>query len=216
MSEKRKHQSSTRFDSHLIRGERIFWIGQPDSFRLFMEDDRFLIPIGMILTIIGIFFVLARRLPLIGVIFLLVGLYVLCVRLLYKFWRSSQTHYAVTNYRLLILTPAKTLHAYAINSLTPLRKQIGSDGIGKIVFGEPQHDNQRNILSRDMSNTGLEFLGYTLPGFYDIPEVEEVYTLIEDLRYAAQNLPDEDEQIIHRVKDSRKNRTKVAKKAHRR
>jgi hypothetical protein len=90
----------------------------------------------------------------------------------------------VTNKRLLILTKTwgHNVSAFYLNTLPNLNKSVGRDGVGNITFGTAPAPSMWRRQSMNMSNTGFEFGGYQIPGFYDIHHVNDVYALINELR----------------------------------
>lgn len=195
--------------SELLSGEEILWADQPSNKRLFTAGDVLLVPITLLWGGFALFWnvaVWSGSAPVLfrlwGLPFLIMGTYISIGRFFYKRWRNARTYYAVTDRRLLIFHYGlrRDSEAYAIHDLSRLRKNAGRDGIGNIIFGEA-HGRYNNSI--DMSNTGMESFGHTIPGFYDIAYVNEVYTLINELRYGRENPYVEDETSLYLPKAKR-------------
>lgn len=198
MAEKRKYEGENPFAYELLPSEEILWIDQPDATRWFTTVDLFYVPFSLLWGGFMVFWntsIWRSNAPsffgLWGLAFLIIGFYVIFGRFLYKYWRKKRTYYAVTNKRLLIMTSTWGHHvsAFYLNMLPNLNKSVGRQGVGSITFGSPPSPSIWRRQGMNMSNTGLEFFGYQLPGFYDIHEVNDVYLLINELR--DQQIPSE-------------------------
>lgn len=196
--------------SELLSGEEILWADQPSTRRLFTLGDLLRVPFTLMWAGFALFWnimVWSMDAPIFfrlwGLPFLLVGVYITFGRFFYLHWRKVRTYYVVTDRRLLIFNfgPRRNLDAFALHDLSTLRKRTGRNGVGSIIFGQAQGRYNNSI---DMSNTGMESFGYTVPGFYDIAYVNEVYTLINELRYGKKNSFIEDDEPLYLPKAKRK------------
>jgi hypothetical protein len=188
------------FASELMAGETVEWFGQPDPSVLFTRADIFLIPFSLLWGGFALFWEASAlgmvfkskaggRPPdffaLFGLPFVVIGLYFIFGRFIYKKWRKKNTYYAVTNKRVIILTKLwrKSIQAIRLISIPTMNKSAGRNGTGSIVFGNASPANQ-------YGNTGMELLGTTrgeyVPAFYDIPDVDAVYELVNRLMEAAE------------------------------
>jgi len=190
------------FARELVSGERLVWRGQPDPSVLFTPADLFLVPFSLLwggfaifweTSVLGmwgssaggggppVFFALW------GVPFVLMGLYFIAGRFVYKAWRKRRTFYAVTDRRVLILTRLwrTSLQSLYLDQLPGLEKSVRGDGSGSITFGSP------SFWAGAYANSGMELFGQSrgavAPAFHDVPNVERVYRLIRDLREGRPN-----------------------------
>lgn len=177
------------FKNELLSNEKILWSGQPERKVLFSSFDIFLVPFSLLWGGFAFFWetaVLTSGGPpffmLFGIPFVLIGLYFIAGRFIYKSYRKKKTYYAITNKRVLVLTefPSRNLQAAFINTIPTINKSIGNDGIGTIKFGNS------NFIASLYGNTGMEFFGsfygQDAPAFYDISNANKVYELVSQLR----------------------------------
>jgi hypothetical protein len=118
-----------------------------------------------------------------GIPFVIIGLYFIFGRFIYKGIKKKHTYYAVTNQRVLILTSLsnKNVQAEFIKQIPCINKSVRSDGKGTIKFGN-------SLFFKGMyGNSGMDFFGSSygkdVPIFYDIEEIERVYRLVNELRH---------------------------------
>lgn len=125
---------------------------------------------------------LAFVMPVCGLPFVLVGLYLIFGRFRYKKWRKKNTYYAVTNRRVLILTKllSRNLQAAFVDLVPSISKSVRSDGTGTVRFGNP------SFWASMYANTGLDFFGWFYgsdpPTFHDIRDADRVHDLVSSLR----------------------------------
>jgi len=189
---------------HLHEGERILWIGQPDTSIVLTRADILLVPISLWLGIytlswgleyleksltgagspVGTFLVFTE-----GIAMVMVGLYVTLGRFVYKNWRKRRTYYAVTDQKVLAVTNTwpKKVFAELISDLPDVRRFIHSNGIGTVTFGRSY------FMASWCSNTGINcssgFDALDLIAFHDIKAADYVYELVNKLRSESQNPP---------------------------
>lgn len=182
----------------LMEGEDVLWAGQPDHRVLFAPADRFLVPFSLLWGGFAVFWETSVILSLLngeersgnggslwffvlfGIPFVLMGLYLIAGRFLYKRYKKKRTLYAVTNRRVMELTRAfgRRLNASFIYQLPAIGKSESDQGMGTIRFGNAP------FLAQDYSNTGLDFFGNvgSLPvTFFDIRDVGYVYNLVNQM-----------------------------------
>ena len=167
-------------------GERIAWTGAPAAGLLLTGRDIFLIPFSLLWGGFAVFWewnVLRTSrdmpiFPLFGIPFVVIGLYFIVGRFFVDAWVRSQTRYAVTNQRILILRVGPLFAkftALAINRLPELALDERADGRGTIRF-QPQQSVWSN---RNMS-------GWTpsldsTPQFLFIADARNVFDRIQKL-----------------------------------
>lgn len=180
-----------KFQNELLQDEQIEWCGQSNPNILFTKSDMYLIPFSLLwggFVILWNYMVnfvagpsghldLVARL--FGLPFLVVGLYFIFGRFIYKKWRKKNTYYAVTNKRVLCLTNTfnANLESRYIKDLPVVRKSINASGIGTVIFGEG---------SAMYGNTGMEALcirrELNALAFYDIHDAGSVYDLVTRIK----------------------------------
>jgi hypothetical protein len=177
------------FQEDLLKDENILWTGQPETTVFFTGADIFLIPFSLLWGGFAIFWqvtVLTEGAPvsfaLFGIPFVLLGLYLIFGRFIYKMWRKKNTYYAVTNRRVLVLTKlrSRNIQAAYIDTIPSISKSVRFNGTGTVRFGNPHY------LASMYANTGLDFFGSfygeDVPTFYDIKDVGKVYEMVNELR----------------------------------
>ena len=140
------------FREHLQKDETILWSGQPDPSVLFTRYDVFLVPFSLLWGGFAFFWeasVLSswvrgadRGAPSIffvlwGIPFVLLGIYFIFGRFVYKYWRKKNTYYALTNRRALILTRGLfgSFQSTYISNSQNIGLSMGARGTGSITFG---------------------------------------------------------------------------------
>ena len=101
----------------LVSGESVLWAGQPNGSIVFHREDFFLIPFSLLWGGFAIFWELGvtglsgfsrgHGVPVFfelwGLPFVVIGQYFIWGRFFYAAWLKKQTHYAVTNRRVLVV-----------------------------------------------------------------------------------------------------------------
>jgi len=184
------------FQEELLPKEQILWAGQPDPRVIFTRSDIFLIPFSLLWGGFAIFWEINSwefvPFRIFGFFFVIIGLYFIFGRFIYKIWRKTHTYYCVTDRRLLILTTLfrRNLQSVYIDQISTIEKSIHSSGRGSLYFGN------RPSFSTWYSNSGLEFFfsgpsKVDVPSFYDIPDAQRVYQLI----IKEKNKPEHEEEF---------------------
>jgi uncharacterized membrane protein len=179
-----------RVERHLAAGEWIEWIGRPDPSKHFNRGDVFLVPFSLLWGGFAIFWEAAAIKSggpffiVWGFAFVLVGLYMIGGRFIYKQRRRRRTTYAVTNRRTLRIVErarGETVDARYLRSLSSVSTHVGSDGHGTIELdGSGPFPPWR-------ADSGMELFGWGRYGplglsFSDIEDARGVADLIESLR----------------------------------
>lgn len=176
------------FQEELLDGEEILWMGQPEAWVLFNWRDLYLIPFSLFWCSIAFSWLFAASrsgaFMLFGLPHMLIGVYMLVGRFIYKIIRKQNTYYAVTNWRVLIQSGlwGTKLDTFAIANLLSVNKSRSLGGVGSVTFGLTPRKSWWTRGQMDNSNTGLELFGGDVPGFYDIRDVAEVHQLISQLQ----------------------------------
>lgn len=186
------------FQEELLKDETVLWTGQPEPKVLFTKADIFLIPFSLLWAGFAIFWEVTAIImlvpsevsrgnspiffPIFGAFFVIVGLYFVFGRFIYKILRKKHTYYAVTDRRVIILTQmhGRNIQAAFIDAIPSINVSSRADGIGSVTFGAP------NPWGPGYGNTGMDFFtpfsGGGVPTFYDIKDARKVYELVNDLR----------------------------------
>jgi hypothetical protein len=182
------HAQESRFKPHLLEGESVVWTAQPLRNIHLTRADRLLVPLSLLWEGFMLYALLreigaeaAFRSSLSMAILLvlnLIGLYLLCGRFLYKWWRKSRTYFAITNRRAITLTDilGRLLDDVLLTNVPISMTKSGSKGAGTIKFGETKWSEET------YGNTGLDVLfglqASGCPTFFDIPNVQGVHNLL--------------------------------------
>jgi uncharacterized membrane protein len=179
-------------ERHVSSGEQIEWVGKPDPTKRFARGDSFLIPFSIMWGGFALFWEAAAISSgsafavLWGVPFVLIGLYMIFGRFIYKSSRKRRTTYAVTDRRVMTIVRGRrgeSVEATYLRSIPNISTSAVAGGRGSVDFG----------LSLPMAgwygNSGMEFLGRGQMGsagvsFLDIEDPRGVADLVERLREA--------------------------------
>ncbi len=182
----------------LLKGEKIIWQGKPNSKILFTSSDIFLVPFSLLwggfaifweASVLGIGLVSDKAstgaiipFALFGIPFVLVGLYFIFGRFIYKKKKKNRTIYAITNKRVLAITNmfGKNIQAEYIDRIQSINILERNGGNGTIKFGNS------NFFTGMYDNTGMDFFsgfyGKSSLAFYDIDDAKKVYNQLNILR----------------------------------
>jgi hypothetical protein len=123
-----------------------------------------------------------------GSVFVVLGLYFIFGRFIYKANVKRRTTYAVTNRRVLEivrgLRGGESVNATYLRSIPNISTSTSSNGYGHVEFGLSSGRYSQ------VANTGMEFFARGAASgvrFYDIPDPRGVADLVERLRAADQN-----------------------------
>ena len=180
-------------ERHLLPSEHIEWIGRPDPTKHFTRSDVFLIPFSIMWGGFAIFWEATAIeggagpvFALWGIPFVVIGLYFIFGRFIYKARRNRRTIYTVTNRRVMTLVRGRSdesVEAAALSSIPNISTSAASNGHGNVEFG-PSSSPSNGWYG----NSGMEFFarGQMMSGvrFYDIEDPRSVADLVERLRDA--------------------------------
>ena len=173
-------------EQELVGGEKVLWLGQPDSSRHFDSSDRFLVPFSLLWGGFAIFWEIGVIRAgwvfgaIFGIPFVAMGLYITVGRFFVKARAKRRTSYAVTDRRVLSVLRGGQTKAMFLNLVPALNSRIRDDGSGTVIFGNA------SWLQASYGNTGAEFLGRgydaDVVAFYDIRDARDVVDLVNELR----------------------------------
>jgi hypothetical protein len=176
--------TSSKFESELNPGERILWSGQPHQGIVLRAADWFIIPFSLIwggVALIFAYATVAQHAPLgvvlLGVLFGLVGLYVIVGRFFVDKLQRQNTYYALTDKRAIIISGIFTQHikTLIIQNLPEIGVTTRRNGIGTIMFGS-SHPFAWMYASSGFPNMGFY---HSAPSFENISDVRSVYQLVK-------------------------------------
>ncbi len=188
------------FQEYLLSDEHILWSGQSEKKVNFTTIDFFLVPFSLMWGGFAIFWETTAIImipknapggigiifPLFGIPFVIVGLYFILGRFIFKKWQKSKTFYAVTNRRILSLRKVFGQHFLEANiaSLSGISKNVRSDGIGTLTFNAPSKLLGFFGGNNFYANTGMDILPSfdQKLGFFDIANADQVYKIIMDIK----------------------------------
>jgi len=176
---------------HLSSAERIEWVGRPDPAKHFTRGDVFLVPFSIMWGGFSIFWessaIASGAGPffaLWGIPFVVIGIYFIFGRFIYKARRKRRTIYAVTNQRVMTIVTGRhdeSVEATYLRSIPTISTSAVSSGCGSVEFGRP------SPMAGWYGNSGMEFLARgqmasSGVSFYDIEDPRGVADMVERLR----------------------------------
>jgi len=182
----------------LDSSERLLWWGQPEQGIRMRGYDFFLIPFSIFwagfacvwegVAIFGVAqstapLVFRILFPLFGLLFVLVGLYLLIGRFFHDAYVRGRTIYAVTNDRAIIISGTFSLETKSLQlkTLADVTLTEKANGSGTIAFGTGAWVSSGFAGNGMVSRTRRA----SVPSFYYIPNAKEVYNTIRDAQKSA-------------------------------
>lgn len=185
---------ASELSSELSSGERLIWSGRPRQGLFLRGSDVFMIPFSLFWGGFAIFWewgVLSSTrhnhgnspahadliMPLFGIPFVLIGLYLIFGRFFLDKKQRESTVYGITNQRIIIRSGffARSTKSLNLQTLSDLSLTERSDGSGTITFGPiPPYYS----LFAGSSSTWPNYGRYSLPCFDTISEAKQTYDLI--------------------------------------
>lgn len=176
-------------ESQLSPSERLLWSGQPRQGLCLRAADAYLIPFSLLWGGFAIFWessVISSGAPfffrLLGIPFVLIGVYMIIGRFFVDAKHRSNTYYGVTNERAMIVSGLFSRQVKSLNlrTLTDVSLDEKSDGSGTITFGVRY---SVSWASGELSFSGGE--KQSTPAFDLIPEAKRVYEMIRAAQRAS-------------------------------
>lgn len=169
---------------HINKRDKIIWAERPKQGIIFRSSDVFLIPFSFAWGGFAIFWevmVLATGAPIFmaffGIPFVLIGLYLIVGRFFHDMYIRREMIYGLTEKQIIIKRGDK-LRFVDLSSLTDMQLSTKKDGSGSILFNSRLHQINSRGNSSNLAFTPLS-MGL---GFEAIPNVQSVYSQIEELR----------------------------------
>ncbi len=174
----------------LLPGERILWEGRPVRHRLLRSSDALLVPFSILWCGFAVFWevsVLATTaaddsppifFALLGIPFVLIGLYLVVGRFVVRAIASRRTKYVITDRRVLViggLSGARTMSTN-LSSLPPPIVAERPDRSGSLAFGA--FPGVFDVFSRSNGFRAWASEPTVTPVLWHIPEVRHVRDLV--------------------------------------
>jgi hypothetical protein len=177
--------------SELQEGERLLWSGRPDTRRLLVRSDAFLVPFSLMwagFTIFweagvltakttsggdryGLFFVLW------GLPFVAIGLYLVVGRLVARRYFGPRTAYAITDRRAIVLKPARggrrNVTSVWLASAPAVSRRAAAKGHGTVLIGS-MPVSQMAAVAGDPGWVFNHTIGDAVVAFWNISDADEV------------------------------------------
>jgi len=186
----------------LSHDEKILWLGQPKQGLSFTTYDILFIPFSLLWCGFAFFWEInvlniggdvpspiTIVFPIFGIPFILLGLYMVFGRFIYKAWKKRFTFYAITSKRAISLqlrnSNERSREIY-LPSLSDISKNIKNNKTGSIIF-ESSNGGLFSYYNNLYANTGMDFWGRSSSGFafYDLENAEQVYQAIQQVKLST-------------------------------
>ena len=173
-----------RLEPLLRPGEHLRWSGRPDPGVLFSAGDLFAVPFSLLWCGSLVFWeyqAISQGSPLLfvlwGIPLILIGLYFLFGRFIFKRNRKLRTVYGLTDSRAIIATGERSVQDVSIKGV-PVRTRRSRDGShASVIFGTGR--------SYFFQNIGLDYMnrGRTPElGFFDVSDAEALTRELDQVR----------------------------------
>lgn len=166
-------------------GEHLLWWDRPPAGLIFRPADWFLVPFSVLWACFAFFWeakVLDSNAPplfgLVGVPFVLVGIYILVGRFVHDAWRRGRTAYGLTDQRVMIVTGSWETKSVYLEGLGEVNLRERGDGTGSIIFGHEQSPFMRG-------NLGAWSGRPSVPTFERVKDVRRVLSAIREAQKAV-------------------------------
>lgn len=173
---------SEDFKKILTDGEEIIWQGTPEKITFFTRADILLLPLTLLLGGYLIFWSIASArliaagnlsFPLFGLLFLLIGIYLVFGRIWFRYKRRSRDCYAVTSKRVITVNSLRDTSTEFI-PLSELTPRISGKNL---LLGE------QNFWGDIFCGLGLDLFfpsaAHETFGFYGISQPETILNIID-------------------------------------
>ena len=167
-----------RLEPLLRPGEQLRWSGRPGPKARFAKADAFLVPFSLFwagFVVVWEWLAVTRDSPLLfvlfGIPFVLMGLYLVFGRFIYKNRRKRSTVYGLTDSRAIVSTRPGAMQDIGLTGV-PVSTTRSRDGRrATVLFGNSP------LQAAAYQNTGLDFFAFgsaQAVGFYDVAEPDEL------------------------------------------
>jgi hypothetical protein len=168
----------------LRQGEQLRWVGQPDPRVRFTSADLFLVPFSLMWGGFAVFWEIQAILigaptffALWGIPFVLIGLYFIVGRFIYKKSRKLATVYGLTDSRAIVSSSERSFEDMPIKG-TPMRMIRSRNGRHvSVIFGATRQTAYQN--------TGLDFFNFGQAqgvAFFDVDDPDALIRELDNAR----------------------------------
>ncbi len=170
-------------ETHLVPGERTYWIGHPDERSHLTPQDIVLLPVAGIWALVSgvLMFAVPWPLTLVLVVLFIGSLQFLVGRFLFPSRRRRRTFYAVTDRRVIsvirrrwLADDVKEMYLTAIPRVTVHRRRSSR---GTVLFGDAPRYDELRFLEQTLNDEPM-----TGVGFYNIEDPETIKAVVESAR----------------------------------
>jgi hypothetical protein len=174
------HDSEIR--SNLLSGEQVLWSGEPGKGIFFTGKDIFMIPFSLVWCGFAIFWTIGATgagapnfFTLWGLMFVAIGLFFVFGRFVLDMLLRKNTHYAVTDRRILISRRAllPRFMSVRLDQLPDAKLSLKNGGSGSITFG-----NSVSMFGHNNFGIWVPSLDPT-PQLLGISNARDVYGIIQ-------------------------------------
>lgn len=132
------NETAAIIKSELNSSEQLLWAGQPRSGIVFRLNDAYMIPFSLLWAGFACYSMFKRQtLDLVGVPFVLIGLYLVVGRFFVEAWKRKRIFYGITTERVIAISTffSRTVTSVNLRTLSDLTLTQRADGSGDIVLG---------------------------------------------------------------------------------
>ena len=191
------YEATTIIQKELGPDEDLLWAGRPKQGIVFRSEDVFFIPFSLLWGGFAIFWeIMAIKallagmkkgeleviiLPIFGIPFVIMGLYLIFGRFFVDAMRRKNTFYGLTNKRVIIVSGLfnKKIESLNIGGIKDISFTEKRNGYGTITFG------RKNVLSPFYAGSTWPGAKNDIPMFELIPNAKDVYYQIRNLQGKA-------------------------------
>jgi hypothetical protein len=178
-----------RLQPYLRPQEEVLWAGGPDATVLFSSADVFVVPFSLMWGAFVIFWevaVVSSGGPAFfvawGIPFVLIGLYMIFGRFIYKRRQRRRTLYAITDQRALALVGDRTLTDTPVKYQPVTIKRSRDGRHASVIIGNGIGPWRGAAM---YANTGMDFFSRSagaFSGFFDVADPDERLMAVEKAR----------------------------------
>ncbi len=178
------NDASSRFRPLLRHGEQLRWVGQPDPRVRFTPADAFLVPFSLMWGGFAVFWevqVILRGAPafftLWGIPFVLVGLYLIVGRFVYKKRRKLKTVYGLTDSRAMVSSSERSFDDMPLQGAATRINRSRDGRHLSVIFGTSRQSPYQN--------TGLDLLSFGQAqgvAFFDVADPDSLMRELDRAR----------------------------------
>lgn len=180
-----------RLQQLLLPDERVIWTGRPDPRAHFTPADFWLVPFSLMWAGFAVFWEFTAvsmgrgSFALVGIPFVLIGLYFVVGRFFYKSFTKNGTVYALTDRRAIVLNRGTSLDEMAIGSAKAAISTSQFANHMSVRFGTQVASLfAQNSMNELYANTGMDFFVRSSGRirFFDVEDVAGLSAALNEFR----------------------------------